>query len=71
MNFGNKRNSSYLTFTFSAAIVMCWTIKIIWENFDAKSDSARFLGYCSSSKGYMVYNRRTNAKQETTHVMFV
>ena len=38
--------------------------------FDPKSDKAIFLGYSTTSKGYRVYNLKTQTVQISMHVIF-
>lgn len=40
------------------------------SKFDEKSDEGIFLGYCLSSKAYIVYNKRTLVIKESMHVSF-
>ena len=37
---------------------------------DAKFDEAIFLGYSSTSKAFLVYNKRTLQVEESIHVIF-
>ncbi|KAH0658141.1 hypothetical protein KY285_026676 [Solanum tuberosum] len=38
--------------------------------FDPRSDECVFVGYSSSSKAYMVFNKRTMCIEESVHVVF-
>ena len=40
------------------------------SKFDPKSDPNTFLGYSPMSKAYRVYNKRTQAMEETIHISF-
>ena len=39
-------------------------------NFDPKSDEGVFVGYSSSSKAYIVFNKRTQCIEESIHDVF-
>ena len=65
---GKKLNISYFYLFGSECFILNTKDKL--SKFDPKFDPSVFLGYSSISKAYKVYNKRTQAMEETIHISF-
>ena len=66
---GRKPNISYFHIFGSKYFILNTKDKL--SKFDPKSDPRIFLGYSFVSKAYRVFNKKTQAMEETIHITFL
>ena len=66
--WNNRKKISYLRVFRCKYFIL--NTKDNLEKFDSKADEGIFLGYSSSSKEYIVFNKRIIVVEESMHIIF-